>query len=78
MQYFTFLGLGANNKSYKEVLYFFEDNLKNNEVADCGQFIQAPIMNKFAKELKEVYVFATKESIERNWDSLWDREFRSC
>lgn len=66
MQYFTFLGLGANNKSYKEVLYFFEDNLKNNEVADCGQFIQAPIMNKFAKELKEVYVFATKESIERN------------
>ena len=22
MQYFTFLGLGANNKSYKEVLYF--------------------------------------------------------
>ena len=72
MQYFTFLGLGANNKSYKEVLYFFEDNLKNNEVADCGQFIQAPIINKFAKELKEVYVFATKESIERNWDSLWD------
>lgn len=62
MQYFTFIGLGHPDFGYKKVVYTFEDDT---EYMIESRFVQELIIDKHKEEIDEVYIFATKESLER-------------
>ena len=67
VQYFTFLGLGSKPEGYKEVIYTFQDDPDH---ATISEFIQLPIIKKFADQLSEVIVFCTDESYEKYHEAL--------